>query len=163
MAPVSEQQKERYLELVREGMSHREACAEIGVTGTKVRALRNPRARNYDSEFDALANDAFLEGGVEYQEELRKEIRVRMRDRDDKASPALLRMEAEAHLPEYEHRRSQRIRHGQDGPFQIQAIPWISVEALDAMPIEEREKLLDTLRQLQDTERPDLRAIEGGK
>lgn len=155
------EQKLRYLQLIAEGLSSKMAARACGSTGTRFRALRNPDGYHYDQEFSEAYEIASEEGRPAYEERLRIELRERAFDRGDPASRDFLKMEVEALLPEYEHKRTRYTKLGQDSPFQIQAIfPTISQEALDAMPVEELEDLVARIKVL--TGQPNLRAIEGG-
>lgn len=155
------EQKLRYLQLIAEGLSSKLAARACGSTGTRFRALRNPEGHHFDQEFAAAYELAYDEGRPAYEERLRIELRERAFDRQDPASRAFLKMEVEALLPEYEHKRTRYTKVGQDGPFQIQAIfPTISQEALDNMSIEELEDLVGKIKSLMGM--PELRAIEGG-
>lgn len=162
---VTDEQKEKFLELIAQGNSTKVASRAVGSTGRIFRALCKPYAVNYDPEFYDAFEEAEMTGRENYRDKLRSEIRERAFDRTDSASAGFLKMEAEALLEEYEHRRVRQTRLGQDSPFQIQAIlPTVSQEVLDAMPIEELEGLIGKLRELQAASEPaQLRAIEGGK
>lgn len=161
---VTAQQISDFLERVAAGDSTKVAAREVGSTGRIFRALRSPHAVNYDPDFYDAFEKAEEAGRGAYRDKLRSEIRDRAFDREDSASAGFLKMEAEALLEEYEHRRVRHTRLGQDSPFQIQAVlPTVSQEVLDAMPIEELEELIGKLRALQSASEPaQLRAIEGG-
>lgn len=162
-AQVNEQQKVKFLELIAQGHSTAVAARAAGSTGTKFRALRNPDAVNYEEGFNERFRSALELGKEAYKDKLRQEVRERAFDRDDPASASFLKMEAEALLEEYEHRRKKQLTVGQDSPFQIQAVlPMVSQEVLDAMPVEELEELIQKLRRLAGQEEPPpLQLVQG--
>lgn len=161
----TEDQKAQYLQLISSGTEPVLAAAEVGSTATRFRRLRNPSAYSYDADFTRAYDEAMEERWELHREKLRKTLHGIAFDPEHPQQLRAALAEAEAHLPEYEHKRSRTVRHGnaEDGPLQIQAIPWISTEALEAMPLEEKRQLLEMLERLRKPEDgPQLRAIEGG-
>ena len=59
---ITRAQKARFLELIAEGNTRQAAAAAVKVTGTKLRALCNPLAVNYDAAF-ATAYQAAVDAG----------------------------------------------------------------------------------------------------
>lgn len=154
---------ERYLQLIADGLEPHRAARAIGRTATQMRRLRNPESVNFVEGFQERYDEAYKVHEQAHLDKLRNEVRERMYDRSDPASLRLLVMEAEAHLPEYVHKRQSKVVHGQDGPFQIQAVlPKVTQEALDSMPREELEELIAGLRKLASSTQPELRVLEGG-
>jgi len=126
--PTVEQQQQ-FLELVAGGERRDHAARIVGTTATRFRRLAKR-----EPEFAARYADAISEYESEFADRLRAELEERAFDRDDKASDRLLLALSEALLPIFEHKRSRKIVHGQDGPFQIQAVPWIDAAKLEALP-----------------------------
>lgn len=161
--PLTEELKQRYLDLIADGVEPHRAARAIGRTGTQMRRLRNPASVHYEPGFEGRYTEAYEGQARAHLERLRNEVRERMFDRKDPASLALLKMEAEAHLPEYEHKRKSTVLHGQTGPFQIQAVlPKVTQEALDNLTREELEYLVNKLKELAASTDPQLRVLEGG-
>jgi hypothetical protein len=155
--PLPEQQI-RFLELVSDGMRVDAAAMEVGSTASRFRGLAR-RSPDFREAYD-LARD-------ERARVHRGKIRRRLDELafgEDAGALAALRMQAEMYLPELEHKRTKVIHHGNDGtPFRIQAVlPQVTQEALDALPLQDLERLVETLRQLAAGEVEELRALGTG-
>lgn len=63
MAAVTEEQKERFLDLIRSGLDRGAAAQEVGSTGTQFRRLVNPDSPRYDEEFALAYTEACEDRG----------------------------------------------------------------------------------------------------
>lgn len=138
---ITREQKIRFLDRIAAGERHDVAARQVGSTGTRFRWLE----RN-DPEFNRAYLQATEEAPRGLQDRIRKEIGERMFDRSDPSSARLLVLEAEAHLPEYEHRRTRHLKHS--GGLTVQAIPFIDQAKLEALPDDRFELFMGVLREI---------------
>lgn len=129
----TQEQRVRFIQKLMEGLPRDKAARAAGSTGSRFRGLEIR-----DPEFATAVKEATAEGRVQHRERIRREVWERALDRSDPASAKLLILEAEASLPEYEHRR---VRHSHvTGELELKAIPWIDVDKLDALAVEQPDK-----------------------
>lgn len=100
---LTAEQRETYLEALREGETPAAAAELIGFTGTKLRGLRRR-----DDAWAAQVREALADGRDEYVEKLSAAARARALD-DERRSDRLLEVELATHVPGYEHLRRDRM------------------------------------------------------
>jgi hypothetical protein len=133
--PISEEQKEEFLTLIREGWLRPKAAREVGTTGTKFRGLAKR-----DPEFKRLYDEAVEIGEPAWHENLREEYRRRAFLNSDK----LLHNLALITLPEFAPMMETRFRVGNlDGEaFRLAAAEHIDMTKLSDTEIEELREIL---------------------
>lgn len=153
-----------YLRMLSEGVPHYHAAHLCGTTASAFTALRRR-----DPRFAALAQAA--EGYARDEDAASSTIRGALWrvalghvlsdgvDEHPKAFEAL-RMLAETHLPEMEHKRTKSVKHGQDSPFEILVGAKVTPEWLASLTDEQ----LTALERAQEIveQGKGLRAIDGG-
>jgi hypothetical protein len=139
-------QRNQFLDRLREGKRIDVAAAEVGSTASEMR-----RMARRDEDFGLQLAAALEERREAHCDRIRKELDERAFDREDRASFHALKLEAEMHLPELEHKRTKTVLHGNDGePFRIQAVlPEVSQEFLDQIPLPILEDLLAKLKAIE--------------
>lgn len=139
--PITEEQKEEFLTLIREGWLRPKAAREVGSTGTKFRGLAKR-----DPEFKKAYEEAVEIGEPAWHENLREEYRRRAFLNSDK----LLHNLALITLPEFEPLMSTNLRIGNmDGEaFRLAAAQHLDMTKLSDKEIEElREMLLKAAKE----------------
>lgn len=154
-------QQARFVDLLRDGIRRDEAARAVGSTSKRMRSLQRR-----DEAFDMLVQDAEAKGKPEYQQWIRRTLDgIAGNTRHPQQLRAAIVL-AEAHLPEFEHKRTTRIGNAPGEELAIGANARISAETLANLPQEMLEKLLEAKRierMLERGEIPPLRAIEGGE
>jgi hypothetical protein len=92
---ITKQQRDEFLEHVREGMNRAQAAAHLGMTGRRFRSLANR-----DDEFAAAYEEASAEGRATFQDDLREQWRKRA-----EVSDRLFTLRIITHLPELSWKR----------------------------------------------------------
>lgn len=159
-------EKQKYLQLLAEGVGHYNASRLTGKTASAYRA-----ARKRDLRFGALAAAAEKIAGEEgaLEETIRGtmiEVALGHLLADDgeehpKAFEALMKL-AEMKLPELEYKRTRSVRHGQDGPFEILVGAKVTPEWLASLS-DEQLAALEAAQAILEAGQQGLRAIEGGQ
>lgn len=154
-----EYQQALFVDLLMDGIKRDQAAKAVGSTST-----RFGRLEMRDRDFDDLVKEATERGKPQYHHHLRKTLDGIA---DNPRHPQQLRAAivlAEAHLPEFEHKRVSRIGNAPGEALEIGANARITPEMLAALP----DDILEELIRLKGLERaiaegkPPLRAIEGG-
>ena len=134
--PISEEQKEEFLNLIKEGWLRPRAAREVGTTGTKFRGLAKR-----DPEFRQAYDEAVEIGEPSWHENLREEYRRRAFLNSDK----LLHNLALITLPEFAPLQSTNLRIGNmDGEaFRLAAAEHLDMTKLSDKEIEELRGILE--------------------
>lgn len=144
-----------------DGIPRDEAARAVGTTSKRMRSLQRR-----DAAFDALVQKAEEIGKPEYQQWIRRTLNgIAANPRHPQQTRAVLVL-AEAHLPEFEHKRTTRIGNAPNEELSIGVNARITAEQLANLPQEQLELLLaakELERALERGEMPPLRAIEGGQ
>ena len=133
--PLTEEQKEEFLTLIREGWTRPAAAREVGSTGTKFRGLASR-----DEEFRARYEEAVEVGEPAWRENLREEYRRRAFLNSDK----LLHNLALISLEEFKPLLETRFRVGNlDGEaFRLAAAEHLDMTKLSDKEIEDLREIL---------------------
>lgn len=132
--PITEEQKEEFLNLIREGWLRPRAAREVGSTGTKFRGLAKR-----DPEFRKAYDEAVEIGEPSWRENLREEYRRRAFLNSDK----LLHNLALVTLPEFEPLMSTNLRIGN---MSGEAFRLAAAEQLDMSKLSDEE--IENLREM---------------
>lgn len=98
---ISEEDRGKYLEALRDGKGLDIAAREIGYTATRMR-----RFSNRDATWRDLVQAAYAEGQEHYRDLLRDASRTRALEVSDR----MLEVELGTHVPGYEHLRRNRLQ-----------------------------------------------------
>ena len=156
----TEWEQAHFIELLRQGVHHVTAARAVGLTSSRFTALERR-----DQAFGSLAVEAQMIGGQTHRHVLRGIIRDAATNPRHPNHWAAVTKEADALLPEYEHKRTTLIGNAPGEELAIGANARISAEDLAKLPDEIVERLLELKqleRALERGEVPILRAIEGG-
>lgn len=160
-SPVpDEHQQARFVDHLMDGTRRDQAAKAVGSTSTKF-----SRLQMRDGAFNDLVIEATERGRPEYHNQLRRTLDgISQNPRHPQQLRAVIVL-AEAHLPEFEHKRVSRIGNAPGEELAIGANAHISADDLAKLPDEIVERLYELKRlerALQRGEVPTLRAIEGG-
>lgn len=148
--PITDEQREEFLNLIREGWLRPRAAREVGSTGTKFRGLAKR-----DPDFKKAYDEAVEIGEPSWRENLREEYRRRAFLNSDK----LLHNLALVTLPEFEPLLSTNLRIGN---MNGEAFRLAAAEHLDMSKLSDEE--IDELRGiLEKAAKEDQQEIEEGK
>ena len=133
--PISEEQKEEFLNLIREGWTRPAAAREVGSTGTKFRGLATR-----DEEFKKAYDEAVEVGEPAWRENLRAEYRRRAFLNSDKLLHNLALIELEEFKPLLETRF--RIGNMDGEAFRLAAAEHLDMSKLSDKEIDELREIL---------------------
>lgn len=152
-------QQALFVDLLMDGVRRDQAARAVGSTSTRFSSLQRR-----DRAFDDLVREAVELGRPEYHHQLRRTLDgIATNPRHPGQLRAAITL-AEAHLPEFEHKRTTRIGNAPGEVLELGANARITPEALAALSDEE----LARLQELKEMEKrlaagAPLRAIEGGQ
>jgi len=143
----SEEEIERYLEELRQGVGLQLAARNVGSTATRMRrfGLRDPG-------FASRVAEAVEQGGDEYRDRLRNAARlIALRTDPGEVNSRILEVELATHGgDEYAHLRRDRVRH--EGHVTHALTVRVDPEFLDALPDDELQRRRDALAVLSEQE-----------
>jgi hypothetical protein len=133
MAVLKREDRDTYLELLRDGVRSDEAARRIGTTATHLRRLRKR-----DPAFAAEYEEARQIGRMDYPDELRDKAREMALD----GQPQLLSLELATYSQDHRHLRRDRqtVEHTHQG-----VVIHLDAETLAALPLAEKKQLRDAL------------------
>jgi hypothetical protein len=143
---IGTDEKETFLECLRQGMRPNQAAKEAGSTGTQFRRLRREGGAHYDPEFTA-AWDTIIASGA-HRRELEERVRDMVWDSAEEGNVSMRWRLALTYLPEFEWSKHQNLNVN----MQMQVL----TQALPALTMEELERVQEALAS---GAKPDLKAL----
>ena len=146
--PITDDLKERFLELIASGYTRSEAGKALDQTGTRFRRICNERSVNFDPVFKERYDSLTAEGG-EHAENLRERLESAAIERGIASSDRLLEKALVIHSPDWEVFKPSHFQGNVNIERLAILLPGLSNETLNAV-IDELES------------RPELKALPGG-
>jgi hypothetical protein len=143
--PISDEEKERFLELIASGYSRPEAADALGQTGRRFRALCSEKSPYYDADFRRRFEKLTAKGG-EYEANLRERLQAAAIERGLHSSDRLLEKLLVIHDPDWEAFKPSQFQGNVNIEKLAILLPGLSNETLDAV-----------IRELES--RPELKAL----
>jgi hypothetical protein len=121
--------KETYLEYLRQGMRPNQAARECDSTGTQFRRFRSSKSQYYDHEF-AEACEEIL-SSAQHRRELEERVRDMVWDAADEGNWNARWKLALTYLPEFEWAKSANLNVNMQMQVLTKALPALSMEELE--------------------------------
>ena len=147
---ITDEDKDEFLELLRQGLKPNQAARELDTTGSRMRKFRSEQSPYYDPLF--AKQWAEVEQSAAYRRALEEMVRDWVYDSAEEGNWNARWKLALAHLPEFEWARHANLNVN----MQMQVL----TRALPALTMEERERVKEALA---DGEKPELRLLEAAE
>ena len=130
--PITEDLKERFLDLIAQGFTRKEAGEAVGTTGTRFRRICNERSVNYDPVFAQRYQELTAEGG-EHRANLRERLETAAIERGIASSDRLLEKALVIHSPDWEVFKPSQFQGNVNIEKLAILLPGLSNETLNAV------------------------------
>lgn len=121
--------RETFLEYLRQGMRPNQAAKELDSTGTQFRRLRSEKSVYYDAEF-AEACDLILDS-ADHRRALEDRVRDMVWDSAEEGNTTMQWKLALTYLPEFEWAKHANLNVNMQMQVLTQALPALSMEELE--------------------------------
>jgi hypothetical protein len=126
---IGPDEKETFLEYLRQGLRPNQAAKEAGSTGTQFRRLRRPGGEHFDAEFADAWNTIIASG--DHRRELEDRVRDMVWDSAEDGNWAARWKLALTYLPEFEWAKSASLNVNMQMQVLTQALPALTMEELE--------------------------------
>lgn len=126
---IDADEKEEFLEYLRQGMRPNQAARECDSTGTQFRRCRSPKSQYYDAEF-AEAVDEILSSAA-HRRDLEERVRDMIWDSAEEGNVTMRWKLALTYLPEFEWAKHQNLNVNMQMQVLTRALPALSMEELE--------------------------------